>query len=117
MVIMDNNNLNQGQSGQTKSTTKKRRWDGIVVGIVFSIAFALLIMKVAQTTPCEVLNYFNIDTRACTIAGDDHSAIGRFSSQHGLGFSIVSQFAILVLDLSEEVVSHYHQFLQNIGLQ
>lgn len=113
----NNNNLDHGQSEQTISSTKQRRWDAIVVGIVFSIAFALLITKVAQITPCEVLNHFSIDTRTCTIAGDDNTFIGQMSSQHGLGFSIVLQFALLVLDLSEDVVSHLQQFLQNIGLR
>ena len=117
MTKMNNNN-NLGLSEQTKkSRTKKRRWDAIVVGVVFSIAFALLITKVAQLTPCEILNHFNIDTKACNLAGDRNTAIGQISMQHGLGFSIVFQFALLALDLPEDVVSHLQQFLQNIGLQ
>ena len=79
MTKMNNNN-NLGQSEQTKkSRTKKRRWDAIVVGVVFSIAFSLLITKVAQVTPCEILNHSNIDTKACNLAGDSNTAIGQIS--------------------------------------
>jgi hypothetical protein len=113
MIIMNNNNISQSE--ETKSTTRKRRWDAIVVGVVFSIAFALLISKVAQVTPCEVMNRFNIDANACNLVSDKNTSLGQMSSRHGLGFSIVSQFVLLVLDLSEDVVNHLQQLIQNMG--
>ncbi|HEY1211796.1 MAG TPA: hypothetical protein VGE82_02525 [Nitrososphaera sp.] len=116
---MNNNNNNTIESGHTKSPTRKRkrRWDAVIVGVGFSIAFALLIAKVAQVTPCEVTNHFNIETKECGLAGDSSTFIGQLSSQHGLGFSIIVQFALITVDFSQELVSHLQQFLQNIGLQ
>lgn len=116
---MNNNNNNTIESEHSRSTTRKRsrRWDAIIVGVGFSIAFALLIAKVAQVTPCEVTNHFNIETRECDLAGDSSTFIGQLSSQHGLGFSIIVQFVLITVDLSQELVSHLQQFLQNIGLQ
>ena len=117
---MSNNNINhnQGQSaGETKRRTRKRRWDAILVGVGFSIAFVLLITKVAHVTPCEAINYLSIDAKACTLASNDNTIVGQVSNQHGLGFAIIIQFALLALELSEEIVDHLQQFLQNIGLQ
>ena len=116
--MKNNINHNQGQSAEeTKRRTKKRRWDAIVVGVGFSIAFALLITKVAHTTPCEAINYFDIDAEACNLAGNGNTIIAQVSNHHGIGFAIIIQFALLALDLSEELVDHLQQFLQNIGLQ
>jgi len=116
----NNNSNNTIESGHTKSSTRRkrrRRWDAVIVGVGFSIAFALLIAKVAQVTPCEVTNHFNIETKECDLAGDSKSFIGQLSSQHGLGFSIIVQFALITVDLSQELVGHLQQFLQNIGVQ
>jgi hypothetical protein len=116
--MKNNINHSQGQSAEEKKRrTKKRRWDAIVVGVGFSIAFALLITKVAHTTPCEAINYFDIDAEACNLAGNGNTIVGQVSNQHGIGFAIIIQFALLALDLSEELVDHLQQFLQNIGLQ
>jgi hypothetical protein len=119
--IIDNNNnnnsRNQSQSEVTNLRAKKRRWDAIIVGIAFSLAFVLLISKVAHITPCEAINYFNIDTKACVLVSNSNSIEGQLASQHGLGFAIIIQYALLVLELSEDLMYQVQQFLQNIGLQ
>jgi SNF family Na+-dependent transporter len=114
---LNNNNLNQNQPEETNPRTKKRRWDAIIVGIAFSLAFVLLITKVAHVTPCEAINYFGIDAKACVLASSINTVEGQLASQHGLGFAIIVQYALLAWDLSEDLMSHVQQFLQNIGLQ
>jgi hypothetical protein len=113
----NNNSRNQSQSEVTNLRAKKRRWDAIIVGIAFSLAFVLLISKVAHITPCEAINYFNIDTKACVLVSNSNSIEGQLASQHGLGFAIIIQYALLVLELSEDLMYQVQQFLQNIGLQ
>lgn len=119
-IIINNNNnnsRNQSQSEVTNLRAKKRRWDAIIVGIAFSLAFVLLISKVAHITPCEAINYFNIETKACVLVSNSNSIEGQLASQHGLGFAIIIQYALLVLELSEDLMYQVQQFLQNIGLQ
>jgi len=118
-IINNNNNhsRNQSQSEVTNLRAKKRRWDAILVGIAFSLAYVLLISKVAHITPCEAINYFNIDTKACVLVSNSNSIEGQLASQHGLGFAIIVQYALLVLEQSEDLMDHVQQFLQNIGLQ
>lgn len=117
MINRNNENKNTIKSEHKRSQTRKRRWDAVIVGVGFSIAFAMLVTKVGQVTPCEVMNHFNVETKECGLAGDSSTFIGQLSSQHGLGFSIIVQFALITVDLSQELVSHLQQFLQNIGLQ
>lgn len=112
-----NNSRNHSQSEETNLRAKKRRWDAIIVGIGFSLAFVLLISKVAHITPCEAISYFNIDTKACALVSNSNSIEGQLASQHGLGFAIIIQYALLVLELSEDLMYQVQQFLQNIGLQ
>ena len=112
-----NNNSNQNQSEETNLRTKKRRWDVIIVGVGFSLAFVLLVTKVAQLTPCEAINYFSIDAKACVLASNSNTAAGQLASQHGLGVAIIVQYALLALELFEDLMSHVQQFLQSIGLQ
>ena len=114
--ITNNNHRNQNQPEETNLRTKKRRWDAILVGIVFSLAFVLLITKVAHLTPCEAINYFSIDAKECVLASDSNSVEGQLASQHGLGFTIIVQYALLAWELSGDLMSHVQQFLQNIGL-
>ena len=118
-IINNNNNhsRNQSQSEVTNLRAKKRRWDAILVGIAFSLAYVLLISKVAHITPCEAINYFNIETKACVLVSNTNSIEGQLASQHGLGFAIIVQYALLVLEQSEDLMDHVQQFLQNIGLQ
>jgi hypothetical protein len=111
------NNRNQNQPEETNLRTKKRRWDAIFVGIVFSLAFVLLITKVAHLTPCEVINYFSIDAKECVLASNSNTVEGQLASQHGLGFAIIVQYALLAWEVSGDLISHVQQFLQNIGLQ
>jgi hypothetical protein len=113
----NNNSRNQSQSEETNLRAKKRRWDAIIVGIAFSLAFVLLISKVAHITPCEAINYFNIETKACVLVSNSNSIEGQLASQHGLGFAIIIQYVLLALELSEDLMDHVQQFLQNIGLQ
>jgi hypothetical protein len=113
----NNNSRNQSQSEVTNLRAKKRRWDAIIVGIAFSFAFVLLISKVAHITPCEAINYFNIETKACVLVSNSNSIEGQLASQHGLGFAIIIQYALLVLEQSEDLMYQVQQFLQNIGLQ
>jgi hypothetical protein len=113
----NNNSRNQSQSEVTNLRAKKRRWDAIIVGIAFSLAFVLLISKVAHITPCEAINYFNIETKACVLVSNSNSIEGQLASQHGLGFAIIIQYALLVLEQSEDLMYQVQQFLQNIGLQ
>jgi hypothetical protein len=119
--MRNNNNINpnQGQSaaGEMKRRTRKRRWDAIVVGVGFSIAFALLIAKVAHVTPCEGISYLRIDAKACNLVSNSNTIVGQISNQHGLGFTIIIQYALLALEFSQGLVDHLQQFLQNIGLQ
>ena len=112
-----NYNRNQNQPEETSLRTKKRRWDAIIVGIAFSLAFVLLITKVAHVTPCEAINYFSVDAKACVLASSSNTIEGQLASQHGLGFAIIVQYALLASELSGDLMSHLQQFLQNIGLQ
>jgi len=34
---------------------KKRRWDGIVIGIFMAIGFSVIIMKLTHHWPCEII--------------------------------------------------------------
>ena len=120
---MDNNyNHNQNQSEQRardRSRRKRgRRWDAILVAIIFSIAFVLIITKVAQITPCEVLNHFNIDTKTCELVGADENGIikGQLQNQHSLGFNIINQYELLTLEFSKDLMGKIQPFLQNVGL-
>ena len=113
----NNNSRNQSQSEVTNLRAKKRRWDAIIVGIAFSLAFVLLISKVAHITPCEAINYFNIETKACVLVSTSNSIEGQLANQHGLGFAIIIQYVLLAFELSEDLMDHVQQFLQNIGLQ
>lgn len=117
IINNNNNSRNQSQSEKTNLRAKKRRWDAIIVGIAFSLAFVLLISKVAHITPCEAINYFNIETKACVLVSNSNSIEGQLASQHGLGFAIIVQYALLVLEQSEDLMYQVQQFLQNIGLQ
>jgi hypothetical protein len=117
IINNNNNSRNQSQSEVTNLRAKKRRWDAIIVGIAFSLAYVLLISKVAHITPCEAINYFNIETKACVLVSNSNSIEGQLASQHGLGFAIIIQYALLVLELSEDLMYQVQQFLQNIGLQ
>jgi hypothetical protein len=117
IINNNNNSRNQSQSEVTNRRAKKRRWDAIIVGIAFSLAYVLLISKVAHITPCEAINYFNIETKACVLVSNSNSIEGQLASQHGLGFAIIVQYALLVLEQSEDLMDHVQQFLQNIGLQ
>jgi hypothetical protein len=121
MKIMDHhyNKYNQSRSVEKYHRTKgkrARRWDAILVGVVFSVAFLLLLTKVSQITPCEAISYFNIDTKTCGLIGDADTIEGQVASQHGLGFDIVYQYQLLTLELSEELMNHTQGFLRNIGL-
>ena len=119
---MDNYNHNQSRSEQsTKDRARRkrgRRWDAILVGIIFSIAFVLIITKVAQITPCEVMSHFNINTKTCDLVGADDNGIikGQLQNQHALGFNIINQYELLTLEFSKDLMSKIQQFLQNVGL-
>ena len=120
---MDNYNHNQNESEQKRArdrTRRKRgrRWDAIIVAIFFSIAFVLIITKVAQITPCEVLNHFNIDTNTCELVGADDNGIvkGQLQNQHSLGFNIINQYELLTLEFSKDLMGKIQPFLQNVGL-
>jgi hypothetical protein len=122
MKMYNHNNDNQSQSEQTKHGRKRgRRWDAILVGIVFSIAFVLILTKVAQFTPCEVINYFSIDTKTCDLVGNSSSnnniIQGQSANQHGLGLHIINQYASLTSELSKDIMAYVQQFLQNVRLQ
>jgi hypothetical protein len=111
-----NNNRDQNEPEATNHRTKKRRWDAIIVGVGFSLAFVLLITKVAHVTPCEAINYFGIDAKACVLATSSNTVEGQLASQHGLGFAIIVQYALLAWELSGDLMDQVQQFLQNIGL-
>ena len=111
------NNQNQNQPEETNLRTKKRRWDAILVGVGFSLAFVLLVTKVAHLTPCEVVDYFSIDAKACILATSSNTVEGQLANQHGLGFAIIVQYALLAGELFGDLMDHVQQFLQNIGLQ
>jgi hypothetical protein len=113
---ISNNNRNHNQPEETNLRTKKRRWDAIVVGVAFSLAFVLLMTKVAHLTPCEVINYFSIDAKACLLASNSNSVEGQLASQHGLGFAIIVQYALLAFGFLGDLMGHVQQFLQNSGL-
>jgi hypothetical protein len=116
-IINNNHDHNRSQyKEKIIPRARKRRWDAIIVGVGFSLAFVLLISKVAHITPCEAINYFNIDSKACLLASNSNSIEGQLASQHGLGFAIIIQYALLAFELSEELTSYAQQFLQNIGL-
>jgi hypothetical protein len=124
---MNNNITNhyqsQSEGGNNPRATKRRRrrrrraWDSAIVGIGFSLVFVLLLTKVAHTTPCDALDYFSIDTKTCMLASGSNTSEGELATQHGLGFSIIIQYALLALELINVLNGHIQQFLQNIGLQ
>jgi hypothetical protein len=35
---------------------KKRRWDGLVIGIFMAIGFSVIIMKLTHHWPCEIIS-------------------------------------------------------------
>jgi hypothetical protein len=114
------NNHNQSRSEERSYRTKRkraRRWDSILVGVVFSIAFLLLLTKVSQITPCEPISYFNIDTKTCGHIGNANTIEWQIASQHGLGFDIIFQYQLLTLELSEELMDHAQGFLRTVGLK
>src|SRR5688500_1881614 len=80
-------NHNQSRPEVTYHRIKKgkiaRRWDAILVGVVFSVAFLLLLTKISQITPCEALSDFNIDTRTCGLIANTDTIEGQIASQHG----------------------------------
>ena len=114
------NNHNQSRSEEMHYRTKRkraRRWDAILVGVVFSIAFLLLLTKVSLITPCEPISYFNIDTKTCGHIGNANTIEWQIASQHGLGFDIIFQYYLLTLELSEELMDHAQGFLRTVGLK
>jgi hypothetical protein len=122
MKIMDHhyNNYNQSRSVEKYHRTKgkrARRWDAILVGVVFSVAFLLLLTKVSQITPCEPISYFHIDTKTCDQIGNANTIEWQIASQHGLGFDIIFQYRLLTLELSEELMDHAQGFLRMVGLK
>jgi hypothetical protein len=113
-----NQNHNKSQPGGSNLRAKKRRtWDSVMVGIGFSLAFVLLLTKVAHTTPCEVINYFSIDSKTCILVSNSSTTQGELATEHGLGFAIIIQYALLALELIDALNGHVQQFLQNTGLQ
>jgi hypothetical protein len=113
-----NQNQNKSQPEQSNPRAKKRRtWDSVIVGIGFSLAFVLLLTKVAHTTPCDVIDHFSIDTKTCILVSNSNTSEGELATQHGLGFAIIVQYALLALELPDALNGHIQQFLQNIGLQ
>jgi hypothetical protein len=115
-----NQDHNQGQPDESNLRAKKRRrtWDSVIVGIGFSLAFVLLFTKVAHVTPCEAIDRFNIDTKTCILVSNGSSTkAGELATQHGLGFAIIIQYGLLVLEMTDALNDHVQQFLQNIGLQ
>ena len=113
------NNHNQSRSEERHYRTKRkraRRWDAILVGVGFSIAFVLLLTKVTQISPCEALNYFNIDSKICGLIGNADTIEGLQANQHGPSSDIVTQYALLALELFEGIIDQFQQFLQNRGL-
>jgi hypothetical protein len=123
MKIMDHhyhNKHHQSRSEKTVHRTKRkraRRWDAILVGVVFSVAFLLLLTKVSQITPCEPISYFHIDTKTCSHIGNANTIEWQISSQHGLGFDIIFQYWLLTLESYEELMDHAQGFLRNVGLK
>jgi hypothetical protein len=115
-----NHNLNQSEK-RTKNRARRksgRRWDAILVGIIFSIAFVLIITKVAQITPCAVISHFNIDTKTCDLVGAGNNGIikGQLQNQRALGFNIINQYELLTLEFSKDLMGKIQQFIQNVGL-
>lgn len=117
---MNNNTANHNQSQPERHdfrAEKRRSWDSVIVGIGFSLAFVLLLTKVAHTTPCEVIEFFSIETKTCILVSDSNTIEGELATQHGLGFAIIIQYALLALELVDVLNDQIQQFLQNIGLQ
>jgi hypothetical protein len=104
------------KTNQRTGRKRARRWDAILVGIVFSVAFILLVTKVAQTTPCEIIDYFGIEARSCQIVNNVNTMEGQLVSQHGPGFEIVIQYGLLTLELFQSIVENMQQFIQNVAL-
>jgi hypothetical protein len=129
MKMYNNSNDNQNQSEPTVHRTGRkrgggRRWDAILVGVGFSIAFLLILTKLAQITPCEVINYFSIETKTCDLVANgnnnnnnNHIIEGQLANQHGLSFDIINQYVLLTSELSKDLMAYVQQFLQNLGLQ
>lgn len=113
-------NYDQSRLEEAQDITKKRkrarRWDAILVGIVYSIAFVLLLTKVSQITPCEAIGYLNIDTMTCSLIDNANTIEGQIARQHGLGFDIVFQFELLMRELSDKLMDRVQGFLDNMGL-
>ena len=110
---------NQSQPDESNLRAKKRRrtWDSVIVGIGFSLAFVLLLTKVAHITPCEAIDRFNIDTKTCILVSNGSSTKAwELATQHGLGFAIIIQYGLLVLEMTDALNDHVQQFLRNIGL-
>jgi hypothetical protein len=130
MKMYNHNNDNQNQSERTMLRTGRkrgggRRWDAILVGVGFSIAFLLILTKLGQITPCEVINYFSIDTKTCDLVGNGNNNNnnnfyiigGQLANKHGLSFDIINQYVLLTSELFKDVMEYVAQFLQNLGLQ
>jgi hypothetical protein len=111
----DQSRLEEAQD-RTKKRNRARRWDAILVGIVYSIAFVLLLTKVSQITPCEAIGYLNIDTMTCSLIDNANTIEGQIARQHGLGFDIVFEFELLVLELSDKIMDRVQGSLDNMGL-
>jgi len=111
----DQSRLEEAQD-RTKKRKRARRWDAILVGIVYSIAFILLLTKVSQITPCEAIGYLNIDTMTCSLIDNANTIEGQIARQHGLGFDIVFEFEYLMRELSDKLMDRVQGFLDNMGL-
>jgi hypothetical protein len=116
-ITKQNHNKSQQPEGSNLRAKKRRTGDSIIVGIGFSLAFVLLLSKVAHTTPCETLEYLNIETKTCTLVSNSSTTEGQIATQHGLGFAIIIEYVLLALELTDVLNDHVQQFLQNIGLQ
>lgn len=101
---------------RTKKRKRARRWDAILVGIVYSIAFVLLLTKVSQITPCEAIGYLKIDTKTCSLIDNANTIEGQIARQHGLGHDIVFELELLALELSDRIMDRVQGFLDNTGL-
>ena len=44
---------------------KKRRWDGLVIGIFMAIGFSVIIMKLTHHWPCEIIDSLHIHQISC----------------------------------------------------
>lgn len=63
---------------------KKRRWDGLVIGIFMAIGFSVIVMKLTHHWPCEIIGSLHIHQISCdkSIAENLSSLVNWF--QQGL---------------------------------